>query len=212
MAHAGGEKHLQRLEASQCQRQSRGRWRTLSVFPLQVHEGLKAPLSLSTHTEQSPFGSGLRGKQKGTSRLLKPVAPACAQALNVLEEGQLGRGVLQSVGDNMAHIADPRRPMRGLKEGIDETFLDSGAAVTHHMRGPPTALEKREENRVDPFTVPCLAQAQTNHFDLLQRQRFAHAEGRDWDPQHNEGLLAPDLHRKIGDANPLRIERALSLW
>ncbi len=79
------------------------------------------------------------------------------------------------------------------------------------MRGLPTALAKREENRVDPCTVPCLAQAQTNHFDLLQRQRFAHAEGRDWDPQHNEGLLAPDLHRKIGDANPLPIEGALSL-
>src|SRR2546427_8681583 len=79
------------------------------------------------------------------------------------------------------------------------------------MRGPPTALEKREENRVDPCTVPSLAQAQTNNFALLQRQRFAHAEGRDWDPQHHEGLVAPDLHRKIGDAHPRLIEGALRL-
>ena len=173
--HEGGEKHLQRLEASQCQSQSRGLWRTLSFFPLQVREGLQAPLSLSTHTEKSTFGSGLRGKHKGKSRVLKPVAHARAQALKVLEEGQLGIGVFQGVGDNMAHIADPRRPMRGRKYGIDDTFFAIGAAVTHHRRGPPTAREKREENRVDPCTVPCLAQAQTNHFDLLQRQRFAHA-------------------------------------
>jgi len=51
----------------------------------------------------------------------------------------------------------------------------------------------------------------SNNFDLLQRQRFAHAEGRAWDPQHNEGLLTPDLHRTISDAHPLRIEGALSL-
>jgi hypothetical protein len=101
--------------------------------------------------------------------------------------------------------------MRGRKEGLDETFLAIGAAVTHHRRGPPTALAKREEHRVDPCAVPCLAQAQTHHFDLLQRQRFAHAEGSDWDPQHNEGLLAPDLPRTIGDAHPRRSEGALSL-
>jgi hypothetical protein len=87
----------------------------LAFFHLQVSEGVKAPLYLSTHTEKSAFGSGLRGKQKGKSRLLKPVAHARAQALKLLEEGQLGIVVFQSVGDKMAHIADPRRPMRGLK-------------------------------------------------------------------------------------------------
>jgi len=79
------------------------------------------------------------------------------------------------------------------------------------VRGPPTALEKREENRVDPFSVSCLAQAQANDLKLFQRQGFALAEGRDWDPQHDEGFLAPNLHRKIGDAHPRLIEVALSL-
>ena len=79
------------------------------------------------------------------------------------------------------------------------------------MRGPPTALEKREENRVDPVTVPRLAQAQANDLNLFQRQGLALAEGRDWDPQHDEGFLAPNLHRKIGDAHPRLIEVALSL-
>ena len=31
------------------------------------------------------------------------------------------------------------------------------------------------------------------------------------DPQHNEGLLTPNLNRKIGDAHPRLIEGALSL-
>jgi hypothetical protein len=46
---------------------------------------------------------------------------------------------------------------------------------------------------------------------LLERQRFALAEGGHRDPQHNEGFLAPNLHRKIGDAHPRLIEVALSL-
>ena len=79
------------------------------------------------------------------------------------------------------------------------------------MRGPPTALEKRDQRGFDPLSVPRLAQAQANDLDLLQRQRFALAEGRDWDPQYDEGFLAPNLHRKIGDANPLLIEVALRL-
>src|SRR5712691_10571784 len=79
------------------------------------------------------------------------------------------------------------------------------------MRGPPTTLEKRAENRVDPCTVPCLAQAQANDLNLFQRQGFALAEGRDWDPQHDESFLAPNLHRKIGDAHPRLIEVALRL-
>jgi hypothetical protein len=139
------------------------------------------------------------------------VAQACAQALKVLEEGQFGRGVLQGVGDHMAHIADPRRPMRGLKEGLDDPFLDIGAAVTHHMRGPPTALETREEHRGDPVTVPWLAQAQTNDFNLLQRSCFPLAYGGSWDPKDDERLRAANLSRQIGDAPPRLIEGALSL-
>ena len=79
------------------------------------------------------------------------------------------------------------------------------------MRGPPTALEKREEHRVDPFPVPCLAQAQANDLNLFQRQGFALAAGRDWDPQDDEGFLSPHVHRKLGDAHPLCLEGALSL-
>src|SRR5206468_11939961 len=133
------------------------------------------------------------------------------QTLKLLEEGPLGIGMLQGVGDKMAHIADPRRPIGGLKSGLDHALLAIGAAVTHYVRGPPTALEKREENRVDPCTVPCLAQAQANDLNLFQRQGLALAEGRDWDPQHDEGFLAPNLNRKIGDAHPWLIEVALSL-
>src|SRR5205823_4650910 len=157
------------------------------------------------------FGSGFRRQQKGELRLLKPVAKAGAQTLKLLEEGQLGIVMFQGVGDKMAHIADPRRPIGSLKSGLDDAFLDSGAAVTDHVRGPPTALEKRQENRVDPVTVPGLAQAQTHHFDLLQRQRLAQAEGRYRDPQHNEGLLATNLNRTISDAPPLLIEGTLRL-
>ncbi len=119
--------------------------------------------------------------------------------------------MFEGVGDKMAHIADPRRSIGGLKQGLDDAFLDIRAAVTDHVRGPPTVREKRQEHRVDPVTVPGLAQAQANHFDLLQRQRFAQAEGRYRDPQHHEGLLAANLNRKIGDAHPRLIEGTLSL-
>ena len=210
-AHEGGETPLQRREASQCQRQSRGLWRTRACCPRQGREGVKAPRSLSTHPAPSPCGSGLRGQHTGTSRVLKPVAQARAQALHVLQAGQRGRGVVQGVGDPMAPIAAPRRPMRGRQEGSDTPVRALGAAVTHPMRGPPTALDTREANRVDPGTVPWLAQAQPTPFDLLQRERCAHASGSDRDPQHPEGLRAPERHRTLGDAPPRRIAGALSL-
>ena len=79
------------------------------------------------------------------------------------------------------------------------------------MRGPPTALEKREEHRGDPFTVPCLAQAQTNDFNLLQRSCFTLAYGGSWDPKDDERLRAANLSRQIGAAHPRLIEVALSL-
>jgi hypothetical protein len=79
------------------------------------------------------------------------------------------------------------------------------------VRGPPTALAKREEHRVDPVTVPRLAQAQANDLNLVQRQGLALADGRDWDPQHDEGFLTPNLDRKIGDAHPRLIEGTLRL-
>ena len=47
--------------------------------------------------------------------LLKPVAKAGAQTLKLLEEDQLGIVMFQGVGDIMAHIADPRRPIGSLK-------------------------------------------------------------------------------------------------
>jgi hypothetical protein len=103
------------------------------------------------------------------------VAHTRAQALKLLEKRQLGIVTFQGVGDNMAYITDPRGPIGGIKEGINDAFLDIGAAVAYHMRGPPTALEKREEHCVDPLTVPCLAQAQANDLNLFQRQRSAHA-------------------------------------
>jgi hypothetical protein len=67
------------------------------------------------------------------------------------------------------------------------------------------------EIRFDPLTVPCLAQAQANDVDLFERQGLALTEGRDRNPEHNEGLLGPNLNRKIGDTNPLFIEVTLSL-
>jgi hypothetical protein len=212
IAHEGQEKQLQGLEASQRLSQGGDLGRGLSFFPLQVSEGVQAPLCLSTGPEKSAFGAGFRGQQKSKSRLLKTVAHPRAQALKLLKKGHLGIGMLQGIGDTMAHIADPRCPSGGLTEGINDAFLASGAAVAHHVRGPPTALEKREENRVDPLPVPCLAQAQAKDLNLLQRQRSAHAEGRDGDPQHDEGLLTPALHRTIGATHPRLIEGALSLW
>jgi hypothetical protein len=60
--------------------------------------------------------------------------------------------------------------------------------------------------------MPRLAQTQAHHFDLMQRQRLALASDGFRDPQPNEGLLAPNLHRASGDANPLLIAVALGLW
>ena len=57
---------------------------------------------------------GFRGSSKGKSRLLKTLAHPRAQALKLLEEGQFGIVMFQGVGDKMAHIADPRRPIGGL--------------------------------------------------------------------------------------------------
>jgi hypothetical protein len=172
---------------------------------------VQAPLCLATRTEKAAFGSGFRGQQKSKSRLLKTVAHPRAQPLKLLEDGQLRRVMFQDVGDKMAHIADPRRPLGGLKYGLDDAFLAIGATVTHHVRGPPTAREKRQENRLDPCTVPGLTQVQANDLHLVQPQGFALADGRDGDPQHDEGFLAPNLYRKIGDAHPRLIEVALSL-
>ena len=211
IAHEGGEKHRKRLETSQRLSQGSSLWRILAFFPLSIRDRSKPPLRLPTHLEKSTFGSGFRRQQKGELRLLKPGAKAGAQTLKLLEEDPLGIVMFQGVGDKMAHIADPRRPIGSRTEGLDDAFLDSGAAVTDHVRGPPTALEKRQENRVDLVTVPGLAQAQANHFDLLQRQRFAQAQGRYRDPQHNESLLAANVNRKISDAHPLLIEGTLSL-
>jgi hypothetical protein len=111
----------------------------------------------------------------------------------------------------VAHIADPTRTIGRSKQGIDDPFLDIGAAVTHHVRGPPTAFEKRDQIRFDQLTVPSLAQAQANDFDLLQRQRLTLAEGGYRDSKDNERLLAASLNRKIGDAHPLLVEAALGL-
>jgi hypothetical protein len=143
MAHAGHAKQRKGLEASQRLRQGGDIGRGLSCFRLPVGEGLKAPLCLPPRTEQSAFGSGWRGQQKGQSRLLKTLAHPRAQALKLLAEGPLGIGMFPGGGDTMAPIADPRRPMGGLKSGLDDSLRDSGAAVTHHVRGPPTALEQR---------------------------------------------------------------------
>jgi len=211
IAHEGHEKQLKGLEASQRLSQSRGLWSGLSFLRLPRRARSQAPLCLAPHTETSAFGSSLRGQQKGQTRLLKTLAHPRAQALQLLEEGPLGIVMFSGVGDNMAHSADPRRPIGGLQSGIADAFLAIGAAGTPHVCGPPTALEKREENRADPFPVPCLAQAQAHALNLLQRQGFALAAGRDWDPQDDEGFLAPNLHRKIGDAHPLCLEGALSL-
>jgi hypothetical protein len=120
----GGVKQLKRLEASQRMSQGGDIGRDLSFFCLQVREGLKAPLCLSTHTEKPAFGSGLGGQQKGKLRLLKPVANARAQALKLLKEGQRGIVMFQGVGDKMAYIANPRSGVGSLKQGIDDSFLD----------------------------------------------------------------------------------------
>src|SRR5215475_1892401 len=115
IAHEGHEKQLKGLEASQRLSQGGDLGRGLAFFRLQVREGLKAPLCLSTRTEKSAFGSGFRGQQKGKSRLLKTLANPRAQTLKLLEEGQLGIVMFQDIGDKMAHIADPRGPIGGLK-------------------------------------------------------------------------------------------------
>src|SRR5215831_1778591 len=115
IAHEGHEKQLQGLQPSQRLSQGLGLWRVLSFFRLQVCEGLQAPLCLATRAEKSAFGSGFRGQQKGKARLLKTVANPCTQALKLLKEGQLGIVMFQGVGDNMAHIADPRGPIGGLQ-------------------------------------------------------------------------------------------------
>jgi hypothetical protein len=145
----------------------------LSFFRLQVREGLKAPLGLSTDTEKSAFSSCLRGKQKGKRGLLKPLANERAESLKLLEEGQLGIVVFQSIGDKVRYIANPTRPVGGLKQGIGDAFLNIGATVTHHVRGPPAQFEKGLEIRFDPLTVPGLAQTQANDVDLFERQSLA---------------------------------------
>src|SRR5207244_11752270 len=85
IADEGHERQLQVLEAVQRVSQGGDVGRGLSFFRLQVSEGLKPPLCLSTHTEKSAFGSGFRGQQKGKSRLLKTLANPRAQALKLLE-------------------------------------------------------------------------------------------------------------------------------
>src|SRR5262249_21953902 len=123
IAHEGHQKQLKRFETSQRLSQSRGLWRMLAFFRLQVSEGLQAPPRLSTHIEKAAFGSCLRGKQKGELRLLKPKANPCAEGLKLLEEGQLGIVVFQDIGDKVRHIANPASPIGGLKQGLDDSFL-----------------------------------------------------------------------------------------
>src|SRR5262244_142774 len=212
IGHDGHEKQLQGRAAAPRLSQSRGLWSGRAFLRLPRRDRAQAPLGLATRTEQSALGSSLRGQHKSPARLLQTLAHPRAQALHLLEEGQFGRGMLQGVGDTMAHIADPRGPLGGLQEGIDEAGLALGAAVTPHVCGPPTALETREENRADPCPVPWLAQAQAHDLTLLQRPGCALAAGRDWDPQDDEGFLAPTLHRTIGAAHPLCLEGALRLW
>src|SRR6516225_8622626 len=76
--------------ASQRLSQSRGLWSGLSFLRLQIRDRSKAPLCLATRTEKSAFGSSFRGQQKGKARLLKTLVHPRAQALKLLEEGQLG--------------------------------------------------------------------------------------------------------------------------
>src|SRR6516162_9643972 len=90
IAHEGHEKQLKGLEASQRLSQSRGLWSGLSFLRLQIRDRSKAPLCLATRTEKSAFGSSFRGQQKGKARLLKTLVHPRAQALKLLEEGQLG--------------------------------------------------------------------------------------------------------------------------
>ena len=87
IAHEDGEKRLKRLESSEQISQGGGLWRLRSFFLLQISNRSKTPLCLPTHTQKSAFGSGLRGKQKGESRLLKTLANTRAQGLKLLEEG-----------------------------------------------------------------------------------------------------------------------------
>ena len=211
IAHAGHEKPLQGRAASQRLRQGGDIGRGLACFRLHVREGLKAPRCLSTRPETAAFGSGCRGQHKGQARVLKPVAHPRAPTLQLLAEGYLGRGMFQDIGDTMAHSAAPSGPIGGRKEGLDDALLALGAAGTPDVRGPPTALAKREEKRVDPFTVPWLAQAQAKDLNLFQRQRLALADGRAWAPQPDEGCLAPPRHRQSGAAPPRRIAVARRL-
>ena len=157
LAHEGHAPELTRLEAAQRLRQGGDLWRDRSFFQRQVSQGVQAPRGLSTGTEPSAFGAGLRGQQKSPARWLKTVAHPRAQALQLLHEGHLGRGMFHGVGDNLAPIAAPRGPLGGRTSGLDDALLALGAAGAPHGRGPPTALEKREENRGDPLPVPGLA-------------------------------------------------------
>src|SRR5260370_39738974 len=119
--------------------------------------------------------------------------------------------MFQGIGDKVSHIAHPTRLVGGLKQGIGDSFLHIESTVTHHIRGPPAKFEKGLEIRFDSLTVPGLAEAQANDVDLFERQGLAPTEGRDRNPEHNESLLGPNLHRKIADTNPLLIEVTLSL-
>jgi hypothetical protein len=85
LAHEGHQQQRTRLEPSQRLSQS-GDFRSVRLFlRLQVREGLQAPLGLSTDTQKSAFGAGLRGPQKGQQGLLKPLAHARAEGLKLLE-------------------------------------------------------------------------------------------------------------------------------
>jgi hypothetical protein len=66
-------------------------------------------MGLSTDIEESAFGSGLRGQQKGKRSLLKPLAKTRTQGLKLLEERSLGVVMFQDIGDQVSHIADPAR-------------------------------------------------------------------------------------------------------
>jgi len=112
MAHADGEQRLQRLASSEHIRQGGGLGRLRSFLLLHSRKRSKPPRCLPTHPPKSACGSGLRGKQKGASRGLKTLAHPRAQALQLLEEGERGLGMLQGVGDQVGPSAAPRRPMR----------------------------------------------------------------------------------------------------
>ena len=84
-----------------------------------------------------PLARAFRGQQKGKSRLLKTLAHPRAQALKLLEEGQFGIVMFQGVGDKMAHIADPRRPIGASSKVSTIPFLISEPQSLTTCEGHP---------------------------------------------------------------------------